>query len=213
MEDYYAILGVPPTASEEQIKQAYRRLIKVWHPDVCTKPNAHEQSVKIIEAHKILSDPPQTRGEYDRLRRYGRRAHTHGDRTAYSNRESAFAKTQEAARRHAEEFVQKNTGRALGSAAGRRKGGLAGGENDTGREAVLWHKNVHWAARFCAAANNYTDIYRRCRTGYTAARLFYYQFALSQAPLYWDREPVKFHSTFYPASGLHIWLILLIVLR
>lgn len=106
MEDYYAILGVPPTASEEQIKQAYRRLIKVWHPDVCTKPNAHEQSVKIIEAHKILSDP-QTRGEYDRLRRYGRRAHTHGDRTAYSNRESAFAKTQEAARRHAEEFVQK----------------------------------------------------------------------------------------------------------
>ncbi len=61
MEDYYAILGVPPTASEEQIKQAYRRLIKVWHPDVCTKPNAHEQSVKIIEAHKILSDPPNPR--------------------------------------------------------------------------------------------------------------------------------------------------------
>lgn len=120
MEDYYAILGVPPTASEEQIKQAYRRLIKVWHPDVCTKPNAHEQSVKIIEAHKILSDP-QSRGEYDRLRRYGGRAHARGDSTAYSNRESAFAKTQEAARRHAEEFVQKTLEELLGMllAAGR----------------------------------------------------------------------------------------------
>ncbi len=124
MEDYYAILGVSPNASEEQIKQAYRRLIRQWHPDVCTRPDAHEQSVKIIQAHKILSDPV-ARGEYDRLRNYRQRTHAGPDasreRTAYSRHESSFARTQEAARQYAEEFVQKTLEELLGMllAAGR----------------------------------------------------------------------------------------------
>lgn len=106
MEDYYGILGISPNASEEEVKKAYRNLIKVWHPDVCSKPNAHEQSVKIIEAHKILSNP-QTRSEYDYLRNHHQRAHTSQSTTADSNRDSNFARAQQAARKQAEEYVQK----------------------------------------------------------------------------------------------------------
>lgn len=89
------------------------RTLRQWHPDVCTKPNAHEQSVKIIEAHKILDDP-QTRSEYDRLRNYQRRAYSAQDSTAYSTWEEGFARVQETARQQAEEFVQKTLEGLLG---------------------------------------------------------------------------------------------------
>lgn len=104
MEDYYAVLGVSPTATQEEIKKAYRRLIREWHPDVCQKPNAHEQSIKIIEAHEILSNP-ETRRQYDYLRTQQRRQ-TAKD-TAYSSEQAEFYRAAQSARRTAEDLVQR----------------------------------------------------------------------------------------------------------
>jgi molecular chaperone DnaJ len=69
--DYYQILGVPETATVEEIKKAFRRLAKQYHPD--RNPNnaqASERFKEINEAHDVLSDA-EKRKKYDQLRRYG----------------------------------------------------------------------------------------------------------------------------------------------
>jgi len=67
-KDYYAILGVPRDASEEEIKKAYKKLIKQWHPDLHpeNKKEAEEKFKEIQEAYEVLSDP-QKRAMYDRF--------------------------------------------------------------------------------------------------------------------------------------------------
>ncbi len=67
-KDYYAILGVPRDASQEDIKKAYRKLIKQWHPDLHpeNKKEDEEKFKEIQEAYEILSDP-QKRAMYDRF--------------------------------------------------------------------------------------------------------------------------------------------------
>lgn len=65
-KDYYDILGVPRNATQEEIKQAYRRLAKKYHPDVCKDPNATEKFKEIQEAYQVLSDP-QKRAAYDQF--------------------------------------------------------------------------------------------------------------------------------------------------
>lgn len=57
MQDYFSILGVRRDASERQIKDAYRRLAKEFHPDVSSHPDAKRRFVEISEAYIILSDP------------------------------------------------------------------------------------------------------------------------------------------------------------
>ncbi|MCS7236196.1 MAG: molecular chaperone DnaJ [Armatimonadota bacterium] len=67
--DYYEILNVPPDASLEEIKAAYRRLAREYHPDVRKDdPLAEERFKEINEAYQVLSDP-QKRAEYDRAGR------------------------------------------------------------------------------------------------------------------------------------------------
>jgi uncharacterized membrane protein YsdA (DUF1294 family) len=65
-KDYYAILGVPRNATPEQIKEAYRRLAKEYHPDRNPSPEAEERFKLINEAYQVLSDPAK-RAEYDAL--------------------------------------------------------------------------------------------------------------------------------------------------
>lgn len=61
-KDYYAILGVPRTADEQTIKSAYRRLARVYHPDVNSdKVAATEKFKEINEAYTVLSDPDKRR--------------------------------------------------------------------------------------------------------------------------------------------------------
>jgi molecular chaperone DnaJ len=69
--DFYQVLGVPDTASQDDIKKAYRRLAKQYHPDA--NPNnaqAAERFKEVSEAHSVLSDP-EKRKQYDQMRRLG----------------------------------------------------------------------------------------------------------------------------------------------
>lgn len=65
MANPYKTLGVPPTASQEEIRAAFRRLARMYHPDVNRSPTAHDDFLRIAEAYRILSDP-RLRALYDR---------------------------------------------------------------------------------------------------------------------------------------------------
>ncbi len=70
-KDFYQVLGVPDTATAEDVKKAYRRLAKQYHPDASpNNPGAAERFKEISEAHTVLSDT-EKRKQYDQMRRYG----------------------------------------------------------------------------------------------------------------------------------------------
>jgi molecular chaperone DnaJ len=68
--DYYVILGIERTATDGDVKKAFRRLAQQWHPDVNTEPGAQERFKEINEAYQVLSDP-QRRQTYDMFGKAG----------------------------------------------------------------------------------------------------------------------------------------------
>jgi molecular chaperone DnaJ len=64
--DYYEILGVSRNADKEEIKRAYRRLARKYHPDVNKEDGAEERFKEINRAYEVLSEP-ETRARYDRF--------------------------------------------------------------------------------------------------------------------------------------------------
>jgi curved DNA-binding protein len=65
-QDYYEALGVPRDASTEDIRSAYRKLARQYHPDVNKEPGAEDRFKEISEAYEVLRDP-EKRERYDRL--------------------------------------------------------------------------------------------------------------------------------------------------
>ena len=71
-KDYYQILGVEPDAGEAEIKTAYRRLARKYHPDVSKEAGAEDKFKAVNEAYEALRDPHK-RAAYDQLRAGGYR--------------------------------------------------------------------------------------------------------------------------------------------
>ena len=65
-KDYYSILGVSKTASDDEIKSAYRNLAKKYHPDINKAPDAQDKFKEISEAYSVLSDKTK-RANYDQF--------------------------------------------------------------------------------------------------------------------------------------------------
>lgn len=89
MENYYDVLEIAPSASEEVIRSAYKTLVKKYHPDVYKgdKNYAHQQMLKINEAYEVLSDA-------EKRRKYDTQFHT-DDHQSTTFQESASKATQE----------------------------------------------------------------------------------------------------------------------
>ncbi len=65
-KDYYQILGVARDASQDDIKRAYRKLARKYHPDVSKEPDAEARFKEVNEAYEVLKDP-EKRAAYDQL--------------------------------------------------------------------------------------------------------------------------------------------------
>ena len=65
-KDYYAVLGVERTATRDEIKRAYRRLARKFHPDVSSEPDAEARFKEVAEAHEALIDV-ERRAAYDEI--------------------------------------------------------------------------------------------------------------------------------------------------
>ena len=67
-KDYYATLGVDPAATQDEVKRAYRKLARKYHPDVSKEPDAEARFKEVAEAHEAVSDP-ERRAAYDDIAR------------------------------------------------------------------------------------------------------------------------------------------------
>lgn len=98
-DDPYQILGVARSATDEDVRRAYLKLVKELHPDINPKPAAHERFKKVTAAHDILGDAGRRqqfdRGEIDGngdVRRHAQRPHAGaGARSAGFNSEDIFS--------------------------------------------------------------------------------------------------------------------------
>lgn len=69
-KDYYKIMGLDEKATPEEIKKAYKKLARQFHPDVSKEKNAEARFKEVGEAYEVLKDPDKRR-EYDQLRAMG----------------------------------------------------------------------------------------------------------------------------------------------
>lgn len=68
-KDYYQILGIDRKATQDDVKKAYRKLARKYHPDVSKEPNAEEKFKEVGEAYEVLKDS-EKRAAYDQLGTY-----------------------------------------------------------------------------------------------------------------------------------------------
>ncbi|MBD1849525.1 DnaJ domain-containing protein [Leptolyngbya sp. FACHB-711] len=113
--NHYDTLELSPLASQAEIKQAYRRLAKQFHPDTNPDASGHDRIAKINAAYEVLSDPRQ-RQSYDRHLSYGQAVHF--DPHAETQRHQRAAAAQR-------EYQKRQTGR------------------DSDAELQLWLKRVY----------------------------------------------------------------------
>lgn len=97
MEDLYQILGVPSTAPRIQIRRAFQRLARKYHPDVSNEPDAEEMFKRIRHAYDVLNSAVE-RSNYDFQRR-NQSSHNHSTEDQPDDRPKADTQTSEGPRR------------------------------------------------------------------------------------------------------------------
>lgn len=93
-DDYYYTLEVSPMATQAEIKQAYRRLAKLFHPDSNSATANHEKIANLNAAYEVLGDP-QSRKSYDQHRKYQNFGQTADFATAYARSEERSRQRQQ----------------------------------------------------------------------------------------------------------------------
>lgn len=121
MKDYYIILGIPLTASNQDIKKAYRSLSKKFHPDI--NPKGAEQFKSINEANSILSDPAKKK-EYDAKHKayFGSNQQKNTNNNSTQNRPKATSSAATPKTDSKSNTTQKNKGFANSSTKATNKG-------------------------------------------------------------------------------------------
>lgn len=97
-KDYYSVLGVPKTATEKEIKAAYRKLARKWHPDANPQKQkeAEEKFKEIQEAYEVLGDPEKRRkydaigSDWEQAARQAEQQRSYRTSTTNAARESPF---------------------------------------------------------------------------------------------------------------------------
>lgn len=79
LKDYYLVLGVGVSATQEDIKTAFRDLAKKYHPDVYKEADAHERFVDIGEAYEVLSNEASRR-QYDQIWKAAKQNYRYSDK-------------------------------------------------------------------------------------------------------------------------------------
>lgn len=98
MKNYYEILNISRNAEDNDIKKAYRKLSKIWHPDINNSPIAHSKFIEINEAYEILISPTK-RNEYDKIFNENKQTET----------STEFKQWQEKAKQKAEDYAKMNS--------------------------------------------------------------------------------------------------------
>ncbi|KTD22547.1 DnaJ C-terminal domain-containing protein [Legionella londiniensis] len=91
-KDYYKIMGISRDATDTEIKTAYRKLARKYHPDISQEPNAEEKFKELGEAYEVLKDPKK-RKAYDQYIRdwdFSRKANYSSERADWGAAEEAF---------------------------------------------------------------------------------------------------------------------------
>lgn len=96
-KDFYHILGVPRSASQEEMQQAFRKGARTFHPDVSSEPNAEERFKLINEAYSVLSDP-EKRALYDR----------YGENWEQAEQFDSASGSQDSFRHHSDFYEERN---------------------------------------------------------------------------------------------------------
>ncbi len=132
-KDYYQIMGLARNATEKDIKMAYRKLARKYHPDVSKAPDAEAKFKELGEAYEVLKDPAK-RAAYDQMGQYARE----NQQGQHSYRQPHHQQTSKADFASARDYFESlfSGGFGAGSGAGRFQDAAMPGEDYHGKITI-----------------------------------------------------------------------------